>query len=41
MRVQVRFFASLADRAERRTDWVDLNDGADVHELWRGWMTRG
>lgn len=35
MRVQVRFFASFAERTGCRTDWVELEGGADVSELWR------
>jgi len=33
--VQVRFFASLSDRIGQRTVSIDLQDGADVAELWR------
>ena len=35
MRVQVRFFASFAERTGCRTDSVELERGADVSELWQ------
>ena len=35
MRVQVRYFASLAERTGCRTESLELNDGSDVAELWR------
>ena len=35
MRVQVRFFASLAERTGCRTESIELQEGADVAELWR------
>ena len=40
MRVDVRFFASLVERAGRRTDSVTLEDGANVAELWRVLLER-
>jgi molybdopterin synthase sulfur carrier subunit len=35
MTVEVRFFASLAERAGCATESVELSDTADVAELWR------
>ena len=35
MTIQLRFFASLAERAGCRTESVDLPEGTDVEALWR------
>ena len=35
VRVQVRYFASLAERTGCRTESVDLKGAADVTQLWR------
>ena len=40
MRIEVRFFASLAERAGRRTDTIEVDAGASVAELWRLLLAR-
>ena len=35
MVIQLRFFASLAERAGCRTESLELPEGADVEALWR------
>jgi molybdopterin converting factor subunit 1 len=35
VKVRVRFFASLADRVGRRTEFVELAEESDVEALWR------
>jgi molybdopterin converting factor subunit 1 len=33
--IQLRFFASLAERAGCKTESVELREGSDVGQLWR------
>ena len=40
MKVEVRFFASLADRAGTSSEAVDLAPGTDVLGLWRQLVER-
>ncbi len=35
MVIQLRFFASLVERAGCRTESVELREGSDVGQLWR------
>ena len=35
MTIQLRFFASLAERAGCKTESVEVQEGSDVAQLWR------
>jgi molybdopterin synthase sulfur carrier subunit len=40
MRIEVRFFASLVERAGRATESIEIEPDTDVRELWRRLVDR-
>jgi molybdopterin converting factor subunit 1 len=40
MKIEVRYFASLADRLEKGRETVELEDGATVGDLWESLVER-